>query len=121
MNNTVKCSAPVHAKESDYTLGRHMEWECALHEEERKHYEKTGQFWSYDYRKRWIERYFTITPLHVHSLIRACDVCSREVAESMLSGDVGRTAFAEFKRHVRELSRKLAGKTGKYRRHIDAV
>lgn len=114
-------SQPVHAKESDYTYGRHMEWECVLHEEETKHYEATGQFWSYDYRKRWIERFFTITPYAKQHVVRPCGVCSEEVSKNMLYGDVGRVAFEQFKAHVRQLSRKLASKTGNYRRHIDVV
>ena len=111
---------PVHARESDYTYGRHMEWECVLHEEETKHHAATGNFWTYDYRKRWIARYFTITPYNTQHVVRQCGVCSKEVAEGMLNGDVGRVAYEEFKKHVRQLSRKLASKTGQYRRNIDA-
>lgn len=111
---------PVHAPVSAYSAGRHEQWECVHHECEKEHYDKTGQFWTYDYRKKWLERYFSITPHMVAHEIRECGVCAKEVADGMLSGDVGKEATQALRQHIRQLSRKMASKLGARSKRIDA-
>lgn len=114
-------SRPTSAPDNDYSYGRHEQWECMSHEMEQEHHQKTGEFWSFDYRKKWLERYFTITPHTVAHEIRECGVCGRQIAERMLSGDAGRKATQELQKHLRDLTRRLAGKLGGRKRHIDLV
>lgn len=111
---------PVYAPESAYAIGQHCGWEVDAHQAERESFEKTGQYWTLDYRKRWLERYFTITPYMVAYRIDTCAWCVSE-KESLLLGDKKVSEGVQALRNeIRKLARRFASKLAAKHRHIDS-
>lgn len=112
---------PTHARAEEYGTGFHKAWEVAQHEAENEYEKQTGKLWTYDFRKRWIERYFSITPYGDAYTVRKCTVCHAE-REKELYGDTDyQDNVKRIREEVRRISRKLAVKLSGKSRQIDRV
>jgi hypothetical protein len=112
---------PVHAKREEYATGSHLAWEAAQHEAEDIYYKTTGKLWEYDFRKRWIEKYFSITPYHEAYEVRICSVCMGERELELFSDPTLKDNVKRIREEVRSISRRLAVKASGKSRHIDRV
>jgi hypothetical protein len=100
-------------------LGRHHAWEVAAHLAEHEYTTKTGKHWDFEFRKKWLERYFQITPHVVAYEIKECWVCSEEISTALLEGRKPGAQPQAVKDTIRQLTARLGAKAGVRQRHID--
>lgn len=112
--------SPTHTDNVNFALGKHQDWECSAHECEDEYFQKSGQLWSYDYRKKWLERYFSITPHVVAHALRDCRVCVKLREQELVHPAETAKAVRVITEQVHALSRRLASKLTTHSKRIDA-